>query len=147
VPVRFGGGPTEKYLRRRRQLAGGLPYVVGNATRDAERHQSSSGKPVTNIRLATNRTVAGKEEPQYFTVICFDRLAEAAGAYVKTGRLLYVEGRLQTRKFQDRQGLTREVTEIVASDVQFLDHAGEASRGEEAAAADEAVAGEPAEAA
>ena len=88
MPVRFGGGPTEKYLRRRRQLAGGLPYVVGNATRDAERHESGSGKVMANLRLATNRTVAGKEEPQYFTVICWDRLAEVANAYVKTGRLL-----------------------------------------------------------
>jgi len=115
--------------------------VVGNATRDAERHESHSGKPVTNLRLATNRTVAGKEEPQYFTVICWDKLAEVASEYVKTGRLLYVEGRLQTRKFQDRQGLTREVTEIVASDLQFLDRSGEPRS--EAADVDEDAATEP----
>lgn len=104
--------------------------LVGNATRDAELHQSSSGKVMVNIRLATNHTVAGKEEAQYFTVIGWDKLAEVAGAYVKTGRLLYVEGRLQTRKFQDKQGLTREVTEIVASDIQFLDRSGESGNGE-----------------
>ena len=114
--------------------------VVGNATRDAERHESSSGTVLTNIRLATNRTVAGREEPQYFTVICFERLAESASEYVKTGRLLYVEGRLQTRKFQDKQGLTREVMEIVASDIQFLDRSGEASGSKQPDGDEDAVA-------
>ena len=120
--------------------------LVGTATRDAERHESSAGKVMANLRLATNRTVSGKEEPQYFTVIAWDKLAEVASAYVKTGRLLYVEGRLQTRKFQDKQGLTREVTEIIASDLQFLDRAGDPDASEaRAGEANEAGEGKPAE--
>ena len=64
------------------------------------------------------------ERPQYHTVICWDRLAEQTGKHGTKGRLVYVEGRLESRSFTDKEGKEREVTEIVASDVQFLDAAG-----------------------
>ncbi len=84
-----------------------------------------SGQLVANIRMATNRTVRTavgevREDTQYHTVICFDRLADTVGKYVIKGKLLYVEGRLETRKFTDREGRERELPHIVASDVQFL---------------------------
>ena len=99
--------------------------LVGNATRDAELHQTKTGKPVANLRLATNRSVrtAGgeaREDTQFHTVICFDRLAEVTAKYVTKGKLLYVEGRLETRQFTDKQGRERELPHIIASDVQFL---------------------------
>jgi single-strand DNA-binding protein len=94
--------------------------LIGNATRDAELRQTQSGKPVSNIRLATNRMVGGEERSQFHTVICWDRLAETTGAYVKKGDPLYVEGRLEYRTFQDEEGKERGVCEIVAQDVGFL---------------------------
>ncbi len=103
--------------------------LVGHATRDAELRHTQSGKPVSNIRLATNRVVRGKdgeltEHPQYHTVICWERLAEQTGKHVTKGRLVYVEGRLESRSFTDKDGTEREVTEVIAADVQFLDAPG-----------------------
>lgn len=94
--------------------------LIGNATRDAELHHTQSGKPVSNLRLATNRMVNGQETTQYHTVICWDTLAETTSRYVKKGEPLYVEGRLEYRTFQDEEGKERGVCEIVARDVQFL---------------------------
>ncbi len=103
--------------------------LLGRATRDTELRATASGKPVANIRLATNRVVRGSngertEHPQYHTVICFDRLAEQTGKHVTKGRLIFVEGRLESRSFTDKDGTEREVTEVIASDVQFLDGPG-----------------------
>ena len=75
--------------------------LIGNATRDAELRQTKSGKPVSNLCLATNRLSGGEERSQFHTVICWDRLAETTGAYVKKGDPLSVEGRLEYRTFQD----------------------------------------------
>jgi single-strand DNA-binding protein len=104
--------------------------LLGRATRDTELRSTGNGTPVSNIRLATNRVTRGKdgelaEHPQYHTVICWDRLAEQTGKHVTKGRLVYVEGRLESRSFTDKDGKDREVTEIIASDVQFLDGPGE----------------------
>ncbi len=98
--------------------------LIGNATRDAELRSTKSGKPVSNIRLATNRMIGGEERSQFHTIICWDRLAETTGAYVKKGDPLYVEGRLQYRSFQDEEGKERGMAEIVADDVQFLSRRG-----------------------
>ena len=103
--------------------------LLGRATRDTELRTTANGTPVSNIRLATNRVVRGKdgeltEHPQYHTVICWERLAEQTGKHVTKGRLVYVEGRLESRSFSDKDGHEREVTEVIASDVQFLDAPG-----------------------
>ena len=103
--------------------------LLGRATRDTELRSTGNGTPVSNIRLATNRVTRGKdgelaEHPQYHTVICWDRLAEQTGKHVTKGRLVYVEGRLESRSFTDKDGKEREVTEVIASDVQFLDGPG-----------------------
>jgi single-strand DNA-binding protein len=100
--------------------------LLGRATRDTELRSTTSGTAVSNIRLATNRVVRSKdgeltEHPQYHTVICWDRLAEQTGKHVTKGRLVYVEGRLESRSFTDKDGKEREVTEVIAADVQFLD--------------------------
>ena len=94
--------------------------LLGNATRDAELRHTGSGKAVSSIRLATNRTVHGQEEAQYHSVVCWEGLAETTSTYVKKGDPLYVEGRLQYRVFQDEEGNERGIVEIIASDVQFL---------------------------
>jgi single-strand DNA-binding protein len=97
-----------------------LVILLGNATRDAELHHTQSGKPVSSLRLATNRTVKGEEETQFHTIVCWDKLAETTATYVKKGDPLYIEGRLQYRSYQDDEGKERGVAEIVARDVQFL---------------------------
>ena len=94
--------------------------LIGNATRNAELRHTGTGKPVSNIRLATNRVVNGQETTQFHTVICWDKLAEITSHYVKKGEPLYVEGRLEYRTFEDGDGVERGTVEIVANDVQFL---------------------------
>ncbi len=94
--------------------------LIGNATRDAELRYTGSGKAVASLRLATNRTVRGREETQFHAVVCWDALAETVSKFVKKGDPLYVEGRLQYRSYQDEEGKERGVAEIVAADVQFL---------------------------
>ena len=94
--------------------------LIGHATRDAELRQTTSGKTVSGIRLATNRQVGEHEETQYHAIVCWEGLAETTAKYVKKGDPLYIEGRLQYRTYQDSEGQTRGVVEIVASDVQFL---------------------------
>ena len=103
--------------------------LLGRATRDTELRSTASGTPMSNIRLATNRVTRGtdgelKESTQYHTVICWQRLAEQTGKHVTKGRLVYVEGRLESRSFTDKDGHEREVTEVIASDVQFFDAPG-----------------------
>src|SRR5215211_298908 len=103
--------------------------LLGRATRDTELRTTAGGTPVSNIRLATNRVTRAKdgelkESTQYHTVICWERLAEQTGTHVTKGRLVYVEGRLETRSFTDKEGKEREVTEVIAADVQFLDGPG-----------------------
>ncbi len=103
--------------------------LLGRATRDTELRSTGNGTPVSNIRLATNRVTRATdgeltEHPQYHTVICWERLAEQTGKHVTKGRLLYVEGRLESRSFTDKAGKDREVTEVIAADVQFLDAPG-----------------------
>src|SRR6266498_884192 len=99
--------------------------LMGNATRDAELRHTTTGKPVSSIRLATNRkvrTAAGevREDIPYHSVVCWDGLAETTALYVKKGDPLYVEGRLDYRTYTDSDGAPRGTVEIVAADVQFL---------------------------
>src|SRR5215216_2702457 len=103
--------------------------LLGRATRDTELRSTSGGTPVSNLRLATNRVTRSKdgelkESTQYHTVICWERLAEQTGTHVTKGRLVHVEGRLESRSFTDKDGKDREVTEVIAADVQFLDGPG-----------------------
>ena len=104
--------------------------LLGHATRDTELRHTDGGKPVSNIRLATNRMVRNKqqeleERTQYHTIICWEKLAEQTAKHVTKGKLIYVEGRLESRTFTDKEGREREVNEIIASDVQVLDVRGQ----------------------
>ena len=85
-----------------------------------------SGKAVTNVRIATSdswrdkQTGEQKEQTEWHSVVFFDRLAEIAAEYLRKGSQVYVEGRLRTRKWQDKSGNDRYTTEIVASEMQML---------------------------
>lgn len=100
--------------------------LVGNLGQDPETRAMPSGKAVTNIRLATSEswrdktTGEQKEQTEWHTVVFFDRLAEIAAEYLRKGSQVYVEGKLRTRKWQDKSGNDRYSTEIVANEMQML---------------------------
>ncbi len=100
--------------------------IIGNCGRDPELRMTPNGKPVASFSVAVNRTYTPsdggerKEETEWFNIVAWNRLAETCQKYLTKGRLVYVEGRLQTRKWQDREGQQRTTVEIIANDMQFL---------------------------
>jgi single-strand DNA-binding protein len=100
--------------------------LVGNLGKDPEVRYSPNGGAVTNITLATSESWKDKntgekqEKTEWHRVVFFGKLAEIAGEYLKKGAQIYVEGRLQTRKWQDKEGKDRYTTEIVAGEMQML---------------------------
>ncbi|MBB1162875.1 single-stranded DNA-binding protein [Aquariibacter albus] len=100
--------------------------VLGNLGRDPEVRYTPSGSAVANLRIATTRNWKDKqsgervEETEWHSVVLYDRLGEIAGEYLKKGRPVYIEGRLKTRKWQDKDGNDRYTTEIVGETMQLL---------------------------
>jgi single-strand DNA-binding protein len=100
--------------------------VVGNLGRDPEVRYTPNGNAVCNVSVATTRQWKNKdsgekqEETEWHRVVFYDRLAEIAGEYLKKGRSVYVEGRLKTRKWQDKDGKDQYTTEIIAMEMQML---------------------------
>jgi single-strand DNA-binding protein len=107
--------------------------LIGNLGNDPEVRHMPSGGAVASFSLATTETWKDKQtgekqdRTEWHRVVCFNRLGEIVGEYVRKGSKLYVEGSLRTRKWQDAQGQDRYTTEIVATDVQMLDAKGGAS--------------------
>lgn len=101
--------------------------LIGNLGKDPEIRYMPNGGAVCNVTLATSETWKDKntgesqEKTEWHRVVMFRRLAEIAGEYLKKGSKVYIEGRLQTRKWQDQQGQDRYTTEIVADEMQMLD--------------------------
>jgi len=104
--------------------------LVGNLGNDPEVRYTPSGGAVANITIATSETWKDKnsgqkqEKTEWHRVVMFNRLGEIAGEYLKKGSKVYVEGKLQTRKWQDKNGQDRYTTEIVANEMQMLDSRG-----------------------
>ena len=100
--------------------------LVGNLGQDPQSRAMPSGKAVVNLRIATTdqwrdkQTGENKENTEWHTVVMFDRLAEIAAEYLRKGSQVYIEGRLRTRKWQDKEGNDRYSTEVVANDMQML---------------------------
>ena len=100
--------------------------LVGNLGKDPEVRYSPSGQAVANVTIATSESWKDKntgekqERTEWHRIVFFGRLAEIAGEYLKKGAQIYVEGRLQTRKWQDKEGQDRYTTEIVANEMQML---------------------------
>jgi len=99
--------------------------LIGNLGRDPELRYTQGGQPVCNFSIATTeRWGKGddrKEKTEWHNVVIWGKRAEVAAEYMKKGSKVYVEGRLQTRKWQDKEGNDRYTTEIVVNDFQFLD--------------------------
>jgi single-strand DNA-binding protein len=100
--------------------------LIGNLGKDPEVRYTPNGAAICNIGIATTRSWKDKtsgekvEETEWHRVVFYDRLAEIAGEYLKKGRPVYVEGRLKTRKWQDKDGVEKYTTEIVADNMQLL---------------------------
>ena len=104
--------------------------IVGNLGADPETRYTAGGTAVTNCNVATSETWRDKtsgemqERTEWHRIVFFARLAEVAGEYLKKGSKVYVEGRIQTRKWQGQDGQDRYTTEIVANEMQMLDSRG-----------------------
>ncbi len=109
--------------------------LVGHLGRDPEVRYSPSGAAIANVTIATSegwkdkQTGEQQERTEWHRVVFFSRLAEIAGEYLRKGSQVYVEGRLQTRKWQDQNGQDRYTTEIVANEMQMLGGRGGGSGG------------------
>ncbi len=98
--------------------------LIGRLGADPEIRYTADGQPVATFRLATNEVWVKEgqkqERTEWHRVVAFGRLAEICGEYLAKGRQVYIEGRLQTRSYEDREGIKRFVTEIVAQNMQML---------------------------
>ena len=110
--------------------------LIGNLTKDPELKYTPTGVAVATFTVATNRswttdTGEKKDEADFNRVVAWNKLAEICGQLLKKGRKVYVEGRLSTRSYQDKDGQTRYVTEVVISDMILLDSKREGGETEE----------------
>jgi len=99
--------------------------VVGNLGRDPELRYTPSGQPVASFSVATNerwndRDGKPQERTEWHRIVVWGKQAENCANYLQKGRSVYIEGRLQTREWEDKEGQKRQTTEIVAQTVQFL---------------------------
>jgi len=109
--------------------------LIGNAGKDPEVRYMPNGNAVANLTLATSdswkdkNTGETQERTEWHRIVFFRRLAEVVGEYVKKGSKIYIEGRLQTRKWQDQSGQDKYTTEIIADQMQMLDSRGSGGGG------------------
>lgn len=107
--------------------------LIGNLGNDPDIRYTASGSAVANISLATAESWRDKatgeqqERTEWHKIVFFGRLAEIVGEYLKKGSQIYIEGRLQTRKWEDKEGKDRWTTEIVANEMQMLGRRGDSS--------------------
>lgn len=95
--------------------------LVGNLGKDPElKYSQASGKAVCRFSLAVSERRSSEEHTEWFNIICFDRTAEIANEYLAKGRQVYLEGRLQTRKYQDQNGQDRYMTEVIVNNLTLL---------------------------
>ena len=100
--------------------------IVGTLGRDPDMKYTASGTAIANISVATSeswkdkQTQEKKEKTEWHRVVAFSRLAEIIGEYLRKGSQVYIEGKLQTRKWQDQNGQDRYTTEVVANQMQML---------------------------
>ncbi len=110
--------------------------LIGRLGSDPEVRYMPTGGAVTNVSLATTRrwkdrsTGDRREETEWHRIVFFNRLAEVAGEYLKKGSQVYVEGRIQTNKWQDKEGHDRYTTEIIADQMQMLGSKNEGVQGQ-----------------
>ena len=97
---------------------------IGRLGRDPESRYTASGKAVVSFSLACSEKRGGEESTEWVNVVAWEKLAEICGQYLAKGSLVFISGRMQTRKWQDKEGGTRHTTEIVAREMKMLDNKG-----------------------
>ena len=115
--------------------------LVGNLGRDPEVRFTPSGRAVANFTMATSEKWTDqdgnkKEHTEWHTIIVWGKQAETCGQYLSKGRQVYVEGKIRSREFEDKEGHKRKVTEIIADNVRFLAGGGGGGGGRQSAGAD-----------
>ncbi|MDZ7860589.1 MAG: single-stranded DNA-binding protein [Candidatus Krumholzibacteriota bacterium] len=105
--------------------------LVGNLGGDPEVRSTGSGTPVANFTIATNESFKTRdgernERTEWHRIVTFGKLAEICGQYLKKGKQVYIEGRIQTRQWEDRSGNKRYTTEVVCNQMVMLGRAGDA---------------------
>lgn len=108
--------------------------LVGNLGRDPELRYTGSGTAVANFTLATTERIRTKEgereeRTEWHRIVAWGRTAELCAQYLNKGRSVYIEGRIQTREWEDKEGQKRRTTEIVANTIQFLGGRGQGDAG------------------
>jgi single-strand DNA-binding protein len=115
--------------------------IIGNIGKDPEKRALPSGMAVTQFSVAVNGRKKGangewEDETEWFRVVCFDRLADRAADWLRKGKKVFVEGRLKTRKYTDKDGVERTSVEVIASNFTSLDR----REGDEGGASNSAAA-------
>lgn len=96
-------------------------FLIGNLGSDVELKYTAAGVAVGNFNLATNFVIKGEEKVEWHKIVVWDKQAESTAKFVGKGSKVHIEGRLQTRNYDDKEGVKRYVTEVVADRVTFLD--------------------------
>ena len=109
--------------------------LIGRLGKDPETRYMTNGEAVTNVSLATSENYKDKsgekqERTEWHNLVFYRRLAEIAGEYLKKGALIYVEGRIQNRKYQDKEGKDRYISEIVVNEMKMLGSKRDGDQGE-----------------
>ena len=107
---------------------------IGRLGRDPEIRHTSGGKQVASFSLACSEKFGGKESTEWVNAIAWEKLAEICGNYLQKGSLVYISGRMQTRKWQDKDGNDRYATEIVVREMKMLDKRSDGGQQERLAA-------------
>lgn len=107
--------------------------LVGNLGTDPELRQTNSGKSVCNFRLATTKKTNDGDKTEWHNIILWEKLADIADQYLTKGRQVYLEGEIQSRKYEDANGNDRYITEIVCWQMQMLGSRDETSAGNDSA--------------
>ena len=95
-------------------------YLIGNLTRDPELSETNSGITVCRFSIAVNRTYSSSGEVDYFNITVWRTVAENCGKFLKKGNKVAICGSLQNRSYEDKDGNKRNITDIVANEVEFL---------------------------
>ena len=123
--------------------------LIGRLGKDPETRYMTNGEAVTNVSLATSETWKDKsgekqEKTEWHNMVFYRRLAEIAGEYLKKGSMIYVEGKLQTRKYTDKNGVEKYSTEIIVNEMTMLGGKPQGEHAEKPARQDAAPAAKPA---
>lgn len=94
--------------------------IIGNCGKEPEMRFTPAGKPVTSFSVAVNSKIGESESTEWFSVVAWNKLAETCNQYLTKGQQVFVEGRLQTKSWEDKEGTKHYKTEVIANKVLFL---------------------------